>query len=123
MVVGAPYEDNGAVYIYLGGVNGLSENPSQKLVAPIDESIVNTDLMFGNGLSKGVDIDGNSFLGKFLNIFSKLPILRLRIWPVWCHKKFVDLCFEIFDLFWFIHSTKYCTLNLKTVVTIYSISV
>ena len=29
IAVGAPYEDGGVVYVYLGSKNGLGDNPSQ----------------------------------------------------------------------------------------------
>lgn len=63
LAVGAPYEDNGAVYVFLGGPNGLATEPSQKLVSPHFEG-TQTQPMFGHGLSKGSDIDGNHYLGK-----------------------------------------------------------
>lgn len=63
IAIGAPYEENGAVYIYLGGTNGISQKPSQKLSAPpnINANQFMTH-MFGHGLSKGTDIDQNKYL-------------------------------------------------------------
>lgn len=65
IAVGAPYEDNGAVYIYLGGANGLISKPSQRLAAPYNGNVAPfTPHMFGQSLSKGSDIDQNNYLGK-----------------------------------------------------------
>lgn len=75
LAIGAPYEDNGAVYIYLGGSNGLSIKPSQKIVSPNNELMNEpfTPQMFGHQLSKGADIDGNNYLGNFLLYVLQLP--------------------------------------------------
>lgn len=65
IAIGAPHEDNGAVYIYLGGPNGLISKPSQRLPAPYNGNVAPfTPHMFGHGLSKGSDIDQNNYLGK-----------------------------------------------------------
>lgn len=67
IAVGAPYEDNGAVYIYLGGPNGIISKPSQRLAAPYNGNVAPfTPHMFGHGLSKGSDIDGNYYLGNIV---------------------------------------------------------
>lgn len=65
IAVGAPYEDNGVVYIYLGGPDGIIGKPSQTLIAPKNANVpLSTHHMFGYGLSKGSDIDGNGYVGK-----------------------------------------------------------
>lgn len=65
IAIGAPHEDNGAVYIYLGGPNGIISKPSQRLAAPYNANVAPfTSHMFGHGLSKGSDIDQNNYLGK-----------------------------------------------------------
>lgn len=70
IAVGAPYEGNGAVYIYLGGPNGIISKPSQILTAPDNGNVAPfTPHMFGHGLSKGADIDQNNYLGKNENNF------------------------------------------------------
>lgn len=67
MAVGAPYENNGAVYIFLGSANGLLAKASQRITAPSSNSLTDPSMapthMFGYGVSKGVDIDGNNYLG------------------------------------------------------------
>jgi hypothetical protein len=64
--VAAPHEGNGAVYIFLGSAQGLSNKPSQKIVAPseLPNPFGDISSMFGLGLSKGVDIDANGYRGK-----------------------------------------------------------
>lgn len=63
LAVGAPYEQNGAVYIYLGGPDGLASKPSQIIYAPNPPEGVIVPQTFGQSLSKGADIDGNLYLG------------------------------------------------------------
>ena len=61
----APFEENGVVYIFHGGPSGLSSKPTQRLVAPqLDLSEPINVHMFGHGLSRGADIDGNHYLGE-----------------------------------------------------------
>lgn len=62
IAIGAPYEDDGVVYIYLGSRNGLSAFPSQ-IIKASDLGLkpnrkINT---FGSYLSGGVDIDDNGY--------------------------------------------------------------
>lgn len=67
IAVGAPYEENGAVYIYLGGATGLITKPSQRLSAPLNGNVAPfSPHMFGQGLSKGSDIDQNNYLGMWI---------------------------------------------------------
>lgn len=61
LAVGAPYENNGAVYVYLGGADGLASKPSQIIYAPTDG--VTSPQTFGQSISKGADIDGNFYNG------------------------------------------------------------
>lgn len=58
IAIGAPYEGDGVVYIYLGSKAGLSQKPSQIIAARDIGRNLNT---FGSSLSGGVDLDGNSY--------------------------------------------------------------
>ena len=64
LAISAPFEGNGAVYIHLGGPEGISTKASQRLEAP---SVVPSPYdnvqssMFGFGISRGVDIDANGY--------------------------------------------------------------
>lgn len=62
LAVGAPFENQGAVYIFSGGPDGLRLS-SQKIV---NAAATSTDepSMFGMSISRGVDIDGNGYSGK-----------------------------------------------------------
>jgi hypothetical protein len=66
IAISAPFEGNGAVYIFLGGPDGLSSKPIQKISAPSElpipyEGFQEQTAMFGHGISRGVDIDGNGY--------------------------------------------------------------
>ncbi|XP_016952924.1 integrin alpha-PS4-like [Drosophila biarmipes] len=61
VAVGAPFAGNGSVLIYLGSKDGLRDQPSQRLDAPPQAKEKYGAHMFGHGLSRGSDIDGNGF--------------------------------------------------------------
>ncbi|XP_035907120.1 integrin alpha-PS3-like [Anopheles stephensi] len=88
IAIGAPFEENGAVYIYLGSVNGVQSRPSQRL-APSLTSLQKPSrqpYMFGHSLSRGVDIDGNGFAdlavgapnGESVYVFRSYPVVRIE---------------------------------------------
>lgn len=87
LAIAAPFEGNGAVYIYLGSALGLSTKPSQKIQAPLNEIIPFGDLssMFGFGLSKGVDIDSNGYrdiaigspASEAVYVFKSYPVVKV----------------------------------------------
>lgn len=65
MAVGAPFEGNGIVYIYLGSAKGIALKPSQKILAPISYLDGKFDAQsFGHAISKGADIDDNKYPGR-----------------------------------------------------------
>lgn len=62
VAISAPYEQAGAVYIYLGNADGITEKYSQKIQP--ETFIPQTGIRgFGVSISKGVDVDGNSYNG------------------------------------------------------------
>lgn len=62
IAVGAPFEGDGVVYIYLGDKTGLREKPSQILKGEKSpNTLYGTGNMFGHGISQGSDIDLNGF--------------------------------------------------------------
>lgn len=91
IAVAAPFEDNGAVYIYHGSVNGLIAKASQRLVAPRNDLTEPfTVHMFGHGLSRGVDVDGNNFNGKNRSILYKF-LVHPQNTSNWFNLLYVDL--------------------------------
>jgi FG-GAP repeat len=64
IAISAPFEGDGAVYIHLGGPDGVSDKPSQRLQAPEGHSARSEEenqAFFGHGMSRGVDIDSNGY--------------------------------------------------------------
>ncbi|KAJ6640903.1 Integrin alpha-PS3 [Pseudolycoriella hygida] len=83
IAIGAPYEDNGAVYIYLGSANGIITKPSQKLSAPFNGNVAPfTPHMFGHSLSKGSDIDQNNYLDLAVGAPNAEAVYVYRSYPV-----------------------------------------
>lgn len=84
-MVAAPFEGNGVVYIYHGSANGLPSNYSQRIVAPSRTSSTSPP-MFGHGLSKGADIDGNRYLdvavgapeAETVYIYKSYPVIKIK---------------------------------------------
>ncbi|KAI8513297.1 neuregulin binding [Branchiostoma belcheri] len=77
LVVGAPYEDNGAVYLYLGNQHrGLSTTPSQKILA--SDLLIPGLKSFGFSLSGGLDLDENGFPDVAVGAFESDHVVLLR---------------------------------------------
>ncbi|KAK3883405.1 hypothetical protein Pcinc_012280 [Petrolisthes cinctipes] len=83
--VGAPFEESGAVYIFLGSAGGLRTTHSQRLVP---EHFTGTPAMkgFGMALSRGIDVDDNAYpdlaIGSFLSghavVIRSRPVAKLE---------------------------------------------
>jgi hypothetical protein len=56
LAIGAPYEDNGVVYIHLGTSNGVKETPSQIIKASELPNEIRNIKTFGYSLSGLVEI-------------------------------------------------------------------
>lgn len=86
LMVGAPFEGNGAVYVYFGSANGLPEKPSQRIAAAAGAGPAVPQQMFGHGLSKGADIDDNQYLdiavgapnGEKVYIYKAYPVIKIN---------------------------------------------
>lgn len=83
IAIGAPYEDDGVVYIYLGSKDGLSKTPSQVIKAS-DLGLkpnrkINT---FGSYLSGGLDIDGNDYPDLVIGAYNSSAVVALLSRPI-----------------------------------------
>ena len=65
-MVGAPYEGEGAIYVYQGGPRGLKAQYSQRITPEALTTGYTTRPLegFGGALSRGVDVDGNRYQGE-----------------------------------------------------------
>lgn len=86
IAIGAPYEENGVVYVYLGSKSGLNEKPSQTIKSSDLGLNVLPIKTFGSSLSGGIDLDNNSYpdllIGAYQSaaavvLFSR-PIINIR---------------------------------------------
>ncbi|XP_016952949.1 integrin alpha-PS3-like [Drosophila biarmipes] len=82
VAVGAPFGGNGSVFIYLGSENGLRNTPSQRLEAPSQSLSEYGEHMFGHGLSRGSDIDGNGFNDFAIGAPNADTVYLYRSYPV-----------------------------------------
>uniref|UniRef100_A0A6B2EME7 Putative vitronectin receptor alpha subunit n=1 Tax=Phlebotomus kandelakii TaxID=1109342 RepID=A0A6B2EME7_9DIPT len=76
LAVGAPYEDSGAVYIFLGSRDGLQKKPVQKLLSP------GGNRLFGYSISRGVDIDANGYVDVAIGAPEDEIVFIYRTYPV-----------------------------------------
>ncbi|XP_026677028.1 integrin alpha-PS1 [Diaphorina citri] len=83
IAVGAPYQGNGVVYIYLGSKNGITTEPSQIIES---ESIPTPSGEFlrtwGSSLSSGVDMDNNGYPDLLVGAYESGGAVLLRARPI-----------------------------------------
>lgn len=82
IAIGAPFEGNGVVYIYLGSPNGLSKKPSQKIHASDLKSGNKVIRTFGSSLSGGTDLDGNSYPDLVIGSYDSDVVTALLSRPI-----------------------------------------
>lgn len=82
VAIGAPYEGNGVVYIYLGSKDGLSTKPSQ-VITPSDLGHLAKPIKtFGSSLSGGVDFDDNSYPDLLIGAYQSSSVVALLSRPI-----------------------------------------
>uniref|UniRef100_A0A646QFY9 Integrin alpha-PS1 n=1 Tax=Hemiscolopendra marginata TaxID=943146 RepID=A0A646QFY9_9MYRI len=80
IAVGAPYEGNGVVYIYLGSKTGINTVPSQIIKAEdIHGKIISS---FGHSLSGGMDLDNNGYPDLLVGAYESDTVILLRARPI-----------------------------------------
>lgn len=82
LAVGAPYEDDGVVYIYLGSKNGLSSEPAQIITSKSLGSVQRRIKTFGSSLSGGVDLDDNSYPDLVIGAYQSATTVALLSRPI-----------------------------------------
>ncbi|KAJ6640899.1 Integrin alpha-PS3 [Pseudolycoriella hygida] len=113
LAVGAPYENDGAVYIFLGGPDGLSSKPSQIIYAPSPSEGAILPQTFGQSLSKGADVDGNLYLdlavgapnAEVVYVYRSYPVVKVvaNVIPLTKELKVTDSSFK-FKVCWSLES-------------------
>ncbi|KAI1301767.1 Integrin alpha-PS1 [Halotydeus destructor] len=83
LAVGAPYEEEGgAVYVYLGSVNGIKADPAQIITAEDLPASVNVQRTFGYSLSGSHDLDQNGYPDLLVGAYDSDTVLLLRGRPI-----------------------------------------
>ncbi|XP_014242194.1 integrin alpha-PS1 isoform X1 [Cimex lectularius] len=77
IAVGAPYENDGVVYIFLGSPNGTLPEPSQVISGSDYKS-----KSFGYSLNGGVDVDHNDYPDLLIGAFESSQVILLRTRPI-----------------------------------------
>ena len=82
LIVGAPYDGEGhagAVYIYMGGEEGITKKPAQRIAA----SEVGANLRtFGWSISAGMDLDKNLYPDLLVGAYESGNAVYLKSAPV-----------------------------------------
>lgn len=82
IAIGAPYEDDGVVYIFLGTKNGLSKDPAQRIAAS-DLKLEGESLTtFGSSLSGGIDLDDNTYPDLVVGAYASGAAIGLLARPI-----------------------------------------
>lgn len=82
VAIGAPYEDDGVVYIYLGSRNGLTTKPSQVITAKQLGPLTNPIHTFGSSLAGGIDLDSNSYPDLLVGAYGSSAAVVLLARPI-----------------------------------------
>ncbi|XP_049548071.1 integrin alpha-PS3-like [Anopheles darlingi] len=82
IAIGAPFEGDGVVYIFLGSADGLQSKASQRLTAPANELRWPGKPLFGHAISDGTDIDGNGFPDLAIGAPNSETVYVYRTYPV-----------------------------------------
>ncbi|XP_055609872.1 integrin alpha-PS4-like [Uranotaenia lowii] len=77
IAIGAPFDTTGAVYIYHGSSEGLSEQPAQVLRSSNPSSE-----MFGASVSRGMDIDSNEYKDIAVGAPSEDTVYLFKTYPL-----------------------------------------
>ncbi|XP_062536719.1 integrin alpha-PS1 isoform X2 [Armigeres subalbatus] len=82
IAIGAPYEGNGVVYIYLGSPKGLSTKPSQVITSSSLGLNVPALKTFGSSLSGGIDLDNNTYPDLVIGAYDSAAVTTLLARPI-----------------------------------------
>ena len=85
LLVGAPFEGPGAVYVFRGSPAGLHVEYSQRIFAsdlPVMSQSLRPLRAFGYSLSAGVDVDENGYPDVVVGAFQSDAVVVLRSRPI-----------------------------------------
>ncbi|XP_030379040.1 integrin alpha-PS1 isoform X2 [Scaptodrosophila lebanonensis] len=83
IAVGAPYEGDGVVYIYLGSRTGLNSKPSQRIPASDLGGLLPKPIRtFGISIAGNTDLDGNSYPDLVVGAYNSSAVVALLARPI-----------------------------------------
>lgn len=82
IAIGAPYEDDGVVYIHLGSKDGLKIKPSQTITPSVLGLLSTPIKTFGSSLSGGIDFDDNSYPDLLIGAYQSSAVVTLLSRPI-----------------------------------------
>ncbi|XP_037937468.1 integrin alpha-PS1 isoform X2 [Teleopsis dalmanni] len=82
LAIGAPYEGDGTVYIYLGSPTGLKDKPAQRIYASELGLLPKPLKTFGSSIAGGTDLDGNSYPDIVVGAYNSSAVLALLSRPI-----------------------------------------
>lgn len=82
IAIGAPYDGDGVVFIYLGSKNGLSDIPSQIVTASDVKRLPTPIRTFGSSLAGGVDMDSNGYPDLLIGAYDSSAAVVLLARPI-----------------------------------------
>lgn len=82
IAIGAPYDDKGVVFIYLGSKDGLTAKPSQIITASDLGNTPTPITTFGGSLSGGIDLDSNSYPDLLIGAYESSAAIVLLARPI-----------------------------------------
>lgn len=82
LIVGAPFEGTGAVYVFHGSPAGLRVKYSQRITATDLSQPLQPLMTFGYSLSAGADVDNNGYPDVVVGAFQSDAVVVLRSRPI-----------------------------------------
>lgn len=82
VAIGAPYDGDGIVFIYLGSKDGLTDKPSQIITAADIKNIPKPIRTFGSSLSGGIDLDSNTYPDLVIGAYDSSAAIVLLARPI-----------------------------------------
>ncbi|XP_053686603.1 integrin alpha-PS4-like [Sabethes cyaneus] len=79
IAIGAPFDGDGAVYIFHGSPNGLQRKPGQ-ILKPSDSQSFSP--MFGASISKGLDVDNNAYNDIAIGAPAEDKVYLFKTYPI-----------------------------------------
>uniref|UniRef100_A0A1B0F9S5 Uncharacterized protein n=1 Tax=Glossina morsitans morsitans TaxID=37546 RepID=A0A1B0F9S5_GLOMM len=82
LAIGAPYEEDGVVYIFLGSSDGLLSKPAQRIQASDLGLLPKAIKTFGSSIAGGTDLDGNSYPDVVIGAYNSSAVIALLARPI-----------------------------------------